>query len=253
MVYQRRRTGFRGRRRTVLSRLSRPKKGTAVQALAKQVATIKKSMKKDTETFNYMSDGQINVSGNFSTVSLCDFGNWTRIFGVAPDDENCNTIIWKSMGLDCYLTHQSTNDEEENVTYTVFLVSPKDEAGGTCYNPATGNLSLTAGAHYAYRDGIVTLNKKLFTIHKVKRFTLGNFGQNLNIAAGQKQYGNDMRWYWKLSLGRKIYAPTGNWRTLNGPTDTGKSLFMLVFNNNSGLDLEYPQLRYNGTHTIQTP
>lgn len=251
MVYRRFRPRRKIRSRSVLSRLTKPRRQTALQTLAKQVKSLKVSMKKDQEYLNYYTNIDSGVGSPLSYFQITRFNTWSRCFGTDPADDAQNTMIWKSSGIDCYLTHQNTNDEEENVTYTVFLVSLKDPIGGA-YDTSNGNLSLSDTIHYLTYGGQVMLNKKIFNIHKVKRFTLGNFGQNLNLAAGQKQYGNDMRWYWKVSPSARIVNPYGDWKGQGCTRDPSQAYYVLVFNNNSIADFESPRIQINMVHTVQT-
>lgn len=251
MVYRRFRPRRKLRARSTLSRLTKPMRQTAIQSLAKQVKTLKVAMKKDKEYLNYAHTYDAGVAQDLSYFQLSRFDNWSPVFGTTAGDSTQNAMIWKSSGIDCYLTHQSFNDEEENVTYTAFLVSLRDEIG-SAYSPTNGNLSLVANTHYTMWGGLVMLNKKVFKIHRVKRFTLGNFGQNLNLSAGQKQYGNDMRWYWKISPNAKIVNPSGDWKALGASQDPSKAYYVLIFNTNNILDGEYPQLRISQVSTVET-
>ena len=252
MVYRRFRPRRKLRTRSTLSRLTKPVRQTAIQTLAKQVKALKTSMKKDQQLISYSQTYDDNVGADLTYFQISRFSNWSDTFGAGGNDDDTNNVIWKSAGIDCYLTHQNTNDEEENVTYTCFLVSLRDEVGQG-YSPATGNLTLTSGQHYVSLAGMTMLNKKFFKIHKIKRFTLGNFGQNLNLSAGQKQYGNDMRWYWKIAPNAKIVNPTGDWRLLPASPDPSKAYYVLIFNNNSIADLESPRLKIQMVATVQTP
>ena len=62
--------------------------------------------------------------------------------------------------MDGYLSLENLiNDEENTVSFTMFLVSLKDEIGDA-FNTASGVLSLTANEHYYQQNGLCMLNKK---------------------------------------------------------------------------------------------
>jgi len=235
-------------------RVARMAKGktTSVQALAKAVSSIQRSMRTKCEYLNYTQSGDVGVSGDLTSVSLSDYANWVGCFGSGANDAEQNKIVHQSFGMDLRVTLENSINNEENTTgFTCMLVSLKDDVGAD-FNPSTSALSLSSPNHYVIREGMVLVNKKVFTIHKQKRFTLSNYGTALTASAAQTQYGTDMRWYWKLSPRKMIQNPYGDWKSLRSGGDPSKTYYLFIFNDNSSLDGENPALKYNIVHTVKT-
>lgn len=257
--YRRKRTY---RRKSTLKRLTKPRKTTAIQTLAKQVMGIKRQMKVERPLLNYQW-GTRQDPGGATGIALSQpityfqfsyVPGWGRIFGTSANDEECNSVIWKSFGMDL---HIRSFNETDQVNFTMFVVSLKKEAA-PFYNAATGALTLTDGQEYINTSatgsdtcaGLVMLNKRLFNIHYVKRFTLGNNGAALNISGAQTQFGTDRRFYAKFSPNRKITNPYGDWKAAT-PAEITDNYYLLIFNNNSTADAESPRMFLNTVHTVQ--
>lgn len=255
-VFRRKRTY---RRKSTLKRLTKPRKTTAIQTLAKQVMAIKRSMKQERQIVNYQQTagddiGQ-QIAHDLTWINLSQLSNWSAIFGASADDEENPSAIWKSFGLDVRFT---SYNEPSEVNFTVFIVRAKDSFA-PYINLLTGAAVFTAGTHYVNSSatggqvaaGLVMLNKKYFDILKIKRFTLSNHGTTLAQPSAQTQYGTDMRMYFKHSPNLRISNPSGNWKATPMPQDPSSCYFMLVFNNNLSADAENPRMFYNVVHTVQ--
>ncbi len=191
--------------------------------------------------------------GDVEVFKLSNISNWSAIFGTGADDGQANAMIHKSMGIDMYLTLENTVNEPDATQFTIFLVSLKDEfnSNSNNFNNTTGALTLASGFHYAVSGGLVMINKKVFNIHAVKRRVLTNHGTALTAPSAQTQGGTDMRCYIKYAPRKKIVAPYGNWSALACPGDPSKNYFLLVFNDNSALDLQSPKIQINVVHTVE--
>lgn len=255
-----RRSRYGGKRKSKLGALTK-KKSSAITTLANQIKSIKKTLKAETE---YLQYGNHTANGVIQSpayqINMNDFQNLQRIFGTTADDDTDNKIVRRSFGIDMYVTAESPNNEEETIHYTAFMVSLRDEANDlSLWNPLTGTLNLVQGTHYYDNAGLtagamVLLNKKYFKIHKTKRFTLTNNGTALVNPSAQTQYGTDCRWYWKMNTGNQVIqnsggVPGGNWKDMRAIPDPSKNYYILIFNDNSLVDLEYPELQYT---TVQT-
>lgn len=253
MPYYPRRRRMKRRVRKPIARLASGKPKTAIQKLAGAVARLQKKNASDAEylNFSYGVDGAQVIQPAYQ-YPLTFYQGMTPIFGVSSDDLEANKIIHKSVGMDIRVTLENfVNNEESTINFTTFLVSLKDDIG-TAFNPGTGALTLTANQTHYFNRGLVLLNKKMFNIHKVKRFTLTNFNQNLNTAAAQSQYGADQRWYWKVPLNKTIQNPIGNWKSLSSAQDPSKTYYVLIFNDNTDADFENPQVDISAVHTFKT-
>lgn len=236
------------KRSSALKKLTKPRRTTAVQQLAKQVLTLKRQFKRDQEYLNYAQTwSDYNLSSGYNALHLNDFSTWARIFGTSANDDTQNGCIWKSTGLDMKF---DIGNEPANVNFTVMLLHCKDTAKGLI--SAAGVLSLTAGDAYYTQSGLTMVNKKYFNILKIKRFSLGNNGQSAATSTAQTQFGTDRRYYMKFRPNKKIINPNGDWKNLAQSLDPSGNYYLVVFNDNSALDLEYPHITMNAVHTVQT-
>lgn len=228
-------------------------KSTDIQVLAKAVTKLQKQNKTECEYLDYgYSESDVPLVGPFYQVALSKPSGWSAIFGSGTNDAEANRIIHKKIAMECRVSLENlTNNEENTINMTVFLVSIKDDASGVL-NLSTGVLSLFDNVHYYQRNGLTFLNKKVFNIHKVKRFTLTNFGGSLDIAGAQSQFGADKRFYWKVPVNKTIVNAQGDWRSLVQVQDVSKSYHLLFFNDNASLDGENPTMNLTAIHTLKT-
>ena len=243
---------YQRKRKTTVAKMAKGKT-TSIQALAKSVRSLQLANKKQHQYQNYtVSESNVQLTNPFNAFNLCNFSGMTPIFGIDGDDDNNYKAVHQSYGMDCYLTLEHPASNEENTTqFTIFLVSLKDDIGDA-FNPATGALTLTSALHYYQQNGLCMLNKKCFNILKVMRKTLTNFGTSLGTAAAQSQHGVDCRFYIKQSPRSVITNVKGDWKQLSSAQDPSKQHYLLIFNDNSSLDGEYPTLTYNRVHTMKT-
>lgn len=239
-----------------LKRLTKPRKTTPIQILAKQVMAIKRSMKKEAQIVNYYQNGADvgqAISQEYYALNLSVCTSWANIFGSSADDNESPSAIWKSAGLDMLV---NSYNEASEVNFTLFLVRCKDVMA-PYINLSTGAVTLTNGTHYANSAsssqaaaGLVMLNKKYFDILKIRRFTLGNHGTTLGQPSAQTQFGTDIRMYMKFSPNTKLVNPNGNWKDVPAQ-DPSQTYLLLIFNNNSSADAENPRLFFNYVTTVQ--
>lgn len=232
--------------------MSRPRK-TAIQKLASAVRRLQMKNRSEAEylTFSYGVE-PTGIESPAYIYPLNFYQGMTPIFGVSADDLEANKIIHKSAGLDMRVTLENpVNNEESTIGFTAFLVSLKDDIG-TVFNPGTGGLTLTSNVTHYINQGMAMLNKKMFNIHRVKRFHLTNYNTALTASAAQTQYGTDCRWYWKVALNKTIQNPQGNWKSLSSALDPSKQYYVLIFNDNAVIDLESPTFTASAVHTFKT-
>lgn len=220
--------------------------------LAKQIQTIKQRLSKSMSYYNCGLTYSLPATGDYQYIRLNTINSSSSIFGTTiSEDFAVNKTRLVSLGVDNYVTLANTPlNEEEEVQYTYFLVSLKDEIG-TAFDPAIGALTLSSGTHYQKQGGMVMLNKKCFNIHTVKRFVLTNHGIDLGVNTAQTQHGTDKRFYRKISVGKDIINPTGSVATLETGLDPSKSYFALLFSNDSILDAEWGRWDINVVSTYK--
>jgi len=237
------------------SKLKKLAKGrqTNMQTLAKAVRQLQNKDRNEAEYLNYTQQFlDNNVDAPCRIVNLSDYSGMISTFGTSANDNEDNKIIHKSVGMHCRVSLENVvNNEESTIGFTAFLVSLKDEVGNV-YNNLTGGLTLTLGATHEIIQGMALLNKKIFNIHKTKKFTLTNYNQALISPAAQSQYGTDKRWYWRLPINKTITNPRGDWKQLGCALDPSKQYYLLIFNDNSSSDFESPTLSFVAVHTFKT-
>lgn len=250
MAYRARKVG--ARRVNGVKKIAKGKQSSAIVTLAKAVKTLQRKNRVEAEYLNYSQNiDNVNI-GTSLVQNLTYYSGFTRIFGTGTNDDEGNRIIHKGLGMDVRVTLENTvNNEEETTNFTCFLVSARDDIGGY-FLPGSGSLTLSEGITHSTQKGMVLLNKKMFNIHKMKRFTLTNFGTALTAPAAQSQYGADKRWYWRLPINKMVTNPAGDWKTLNSAQDPSKCYFLIVFSDNSTLDAESPSLNVSCVHTMKT-
>lgn len=226
-------------------------KSTKIQSLAKAVSRIQRSMRTNVEYLNYGQQGYFAPTNTPDVLNLSAFSSFSDLFGSSSNDDVANKIVHKSFGIDMYLTLESTVNEPDTTMFTIFLVSLKDSIG-PAFNSSTGALSLSNGQHYSIQGGMALLNKKCFTIHKTKRVVLSNHGTSLANPSAQTQGGTDWRHYWRIPVNKMITNPIGDWKALGTAQDPSKQYYLLVFSDNSGVDLQNPRFNYNIVHTMKT-
>lgn len=238
--------------RSKVGKLARGKT-TSIQALAKAVRSIQRRDRAQHQYLNYVQGStQFSITNPWSSVNLCNFSSMTAMFGSAADDETDNKIVHQSFKLDAYVSLENLlNNEEDTINMTAYIVSLRD-AIGDGFNPSSGALTLTNQVHYYSQDGLAMLNPKIFKIHRVWRKVLTNHGTALSGPSAQTQSGSDWRFSYKCSPRSMIQNPYGNWKAMASANDPSKQYYLIIFNNNSVVDLESPAVTYNVVHTMKT-
>lgn len=192
---------------------------------------------------------------SYAAIPLTKFSNWTRIFGTDADDETGKTAVLKGITG----RWQTASNEPDNRTYSIWVVSLKEEASSLLN--ADGTLaSLVSGNHYVSDSDRTLLNLKFFNVHYHKAQGLGvvpmqkaaygtGSGSVLNSPSVQNipaTTGSTMR-FGKFSIkpnsgkGIVLKNPVQDWKVAGNPKDVAKNYFILTFwSGDSSADLEYP-------------
>lgn len=230
-------------KRTGLKRKSYKKLRTLRQ-LTKAVSKITKIQSRSVNSICLGQQGTSNISTPYTAFQINNFVALTPLFGATAGDYNdVNKAFWKSLSIQFKL---ESWDEEENIQLTAFLVSLQKSASNM-YDSGTGTLAaLTANTHYYNNSGMCMLNKKIFKIHRIKTFTLGNNSAALTTSGAPMWSGTSLyQGYWKIKPNAYIRNPSGNFIGLNASLDPTQQYYIIVFNNNATGDLEHPRLTYN--------
>lgn len=226
--------------------------------LTKKVATLSAQVKKlnhvsyDQRTMVMAADTATNVVQPFYQYHVTGRMNtWAPIFGsAAVDVDNSEKVYVNEYKLDARLYQ---DNEPDRIFYTAFVVSLKDQAAdSTTFDPATGNLTLASGLHYAQTNtvGKVFLNPGFFTIHSYKRFYMG--GRAGDQSAPEVR---DISFTIKPKQ-RMIVNPKGNVfnnAAFTFPKDPSQNYYLLLFNDDLGADLQTNKINIGGIANIAVP
>ena len=215
-----------------------PKKTSVVKkvtALAKQVKKLN-TISYDKVMFKGYSQ-DTSVTQPFYQYHINNLtSSWTPIFGYDNADvSNANKIYVNEYKVDARLRQ---NSEGDLIYYTAFVVSLKDQgADSVTFDPATGTLTLQDGVHYTSlgAQGKVMVSKTFFNIHAYKRFYMGG-----RVGDQSAPVLKDLTFTIKPRQ-RLITNPKGNILGLGGlsfPKDPSQNYYMLLFNDDSGVDFQ---------------
>lgn len=229
-----------------------PKKSltTKVATLQKQVATLKKVSYETCSTYSTIATG-FNLTADYNTWNLSrlypNSSYSAPIFGTsATEISEVNKAYLNSK--DIYVSVRQAS-EPNFVRMSMFLVSLKDQAATTTlWDPASRQLVLTGGTDYVLplpATEQALLNPKSFTIHAVKRFTMGTEGAAGPMADTYAQ----RRFKFTIKPKQKLITnPVGNVfnnSLFSSPMDPSQNYFIILFNDNASLDLEFPKVDIN--------
>lgn len=275
--YQRR--GKRGTGKTGL-RIKKSVKpsGSNMAKLVKSVNQIKRRVSGAEKTLYYRfkvnstAPSGTNYSSELRTpynmYHLCNYntmvvGSGNAIFGSSATalDIKADRCRHEAITMDLYVSLENmlgTNSSEWNtVNFTCFLVSLKD-AIGSKFNASTGAVTLTGGDDYttvgtvaSVDGGYAYINPKIFKVHKSKRFTLSNFNQSPQTL-GLTNPPLAKQWQWKIYPNQTVVNSVGSWTDLACAPDPSKNYYVIIFNNNSGIDAENPTCLINCVSRIKT-
>jgi len=216
-----------------------------VAKLTKAVKVLKKTSVEPLTTASSTTSGE-NLSANFNTWNLSR---------MSPNSSYCIPIFGKnsteiSEVNKAYLQYKEVfvsirqASEPNLVRMSLFLVSLKDQgATATVMDPATRQLTLTPSADWVGGNGSeqVIINPKIFTTHAVRRFTMGFEGS----AGPEADTYSQKRFRFIIKPKQQLIEnPVGNvfnTSTFPSPTDPSQNYFLIIFNDNSALDLESPK------------
>lgn len=241
--------------------------GENLAKIAKQIKTLQRADRQGrAHVWCRLPYNGVLLQTNYNAFPLTDYfamvnnpGN--LVFQSSYEECKTNKVQHKSISTQCFVSLYNDSglgaSEGSSVSFSCFLVSLKDE-GANRVNYSTGALTLTGGTDYTTIgsiggvDGAMTyLNPKLFNIHKKKFFTLSNF-TTAPGATGQAYDPNLKReWRWNIAPNKVITSTTTPyWSDLPCGIDPSKTYYILIFNNNSAVDNEWPIARIQTLHHL---
>lgn len=209
--------------------------GRRKAASTKVVKTmIKKALAPHTQTIRLFSPiPSTNISESYQGFQLNPIQNSTRIFGTDANDMHANQAKHVRMDVDFVIRRGS---EHDGVQLTVYIVSPHNNCRDDLFDSNTGSLSLLSNQDYNITGGIAFVNPQTLKIHK--RWKIG-FPPG---AQGEVVYPMEKRKSFTFRPNNLIKNKGGDFSTLRCPYKPTHNYFMLIFNNNSAVDLEFPNI-----------
>lgn len=245
----------RGRRtlkKTLKSKSSISKSQSTISSLIKRVNTIDRRYKYSQQTIllgNFASNAALQ--NDFYVFNPMNFNASTLIFGTDSNDTTSNKAYHKSMTLQFRVSLENpANNEEETVGFTAMLVKLRDTIPDSKYDSATGALTMAPNADYYMTQGQSMINPKYFQIVKKSTFWLSNYGTALNAPSGQGML--TKQFTWRIKPNNYITNPLGDIKSLNAAPDPSKQYFLIIFNNNSQFDAEFPTVSINCVNSLRS-
>lgn len=250
MAYPRAGARRRGARSTVRSGY-KPKS----QAAKNRASIVKLGRQLDMKTqYNYYSFKLIDQALNNAPyiIPVMNVNGWTQTFDVTASttDKQLPQIVLKNIGFDFLITVDPLATKAES--FTVFYVG-LTKAGHAFFGGTVKNADMAAGQTHSQTgaDLNVMLNKQLFNIKKVMRFSLcaKNYNEQINYNPAEQK----KRVYHKESFNNTIKDTVSGWTSaadVNMPYYQKR--YWLIFRNN--LDNEVtqpdPKIHYQQMATI---
>jgi len=214
-----------------------------IKALTKKVGVLAKVSYDKVDTWSSYA-ANFNMTGPYNAFNLSRiYTACNPVWGYTVADlANSDKAYLNSKDIKIHVRQRS---EPNLIRYTMFVVSLKDQgATATLFDPATRSLNLVgSGQDYVtIASDMVMLNPEAFTVHHVKRFTMGYEGTQgpTSDTYSEKRFAFTIKPKQKL-----IHNPTGNLfnnSQFSSPVDPSQNYFVILFNDNSGTDLEFNQL-----------
>lgn len=223
-------------------------KSNTVAKLARDVRMLKAKQKVTLVKAAYGQQSGTDMGDPYNGTILSNYVNWDTLWpSTVTSVHQVRPIMrWKSTICDVNITLDNINNEEGQIQFSAFLLSPKDARGQVALSGTVP--TLVADQDYYTYAGKTFINLNAFTIHDMKRFTLtGGDGADMQADNITKRFRLKA-----IHKGKKVENVDGSWKSLARPGDPSDDLFLVVFNDNSIADLENPRMEWNVLHNVET-
>jgi len=218
-----------------------------ILALADRVGSLQSAVRIGRQISQYQTTYNANLSADVNSFDMVVPASWTNVFADPPAMEDANRVSLKHMKLDMLFT---TGSEPAPITYSVFLVTLKSETADQLMSIAGSGLTgLLSGAHYAKSGvygGLVHLNEQFFSVKKAWRFSTTE--QMVGSKdPGKQQSQTYKRFTYSCAFPRRLWSGRNQWRTAltSDRVASQAKMYLLIFNDNSQIDLQYPDVDVN--------
>lgn len=244
----RRSTGRRGgsTRRAIHGRPAAYKNQRGLYALTKKVNQMQRKVNTRNHQALFSKQHNSDLSSNYDQFEILvpkATVNETAMSQVFNTDSSILSRSLLKVKEITTIYQLNPNSEVENIDITVTCIAPKSrKVLSETYSEITGALSLVEGTDYVFVDGLALVNKLRWKVFHYKRTTVVSQDGDDNIALplpGNKGYFKLKNLNWQIGPNR-----TGNWDDIETNTmPYYMRLFMIVFNNNSVVDLQFPSFK----------
>lgn len=233
------------KRRRAPRKYTRRKRKASVKTVRAIVKRALRPMQKVVRLYQHYTWGQLIspvVIQNVSKINTAE-----QVFDTEPDDLHANQCKLLKKEMKIVIT---ADTEKDYCGISIYVVSLKNSVADADFDALTGVLNLTSGKHYKSGQGLTFVNPHYFNIMFRRDISFSNLSAT-NTSTGA--FSGSTRTYSKiLRLNHLIRNPVGNWHALNHPNKPSQNIYVLAFNNNSGLDLESPYIYINVLDTFVT-
>lgn len=178
---------------------------------------------------------------HLNPISLTNWTNNRIIFGTGTNDTHRNQAKHVSLYADICLRAGS---EDEGTNITAYIVSPKNGCKDSMFNSATGGLILVDNQDYTVANGQAFVNPASFHIHMRKKILFPPRTDNADPTATLYR-----RFHWKMRPNHIIKNERGDFMDLPVPQRPSHNYYLILFNDNSFADAEYPTCEFNCLNT----
>ena len=243
MPYGRRSSTFKRAPRRSYRPRTRYSTSKRVSTLTKRVNKLAYKQRQRSLPLIFKKNDDFNLAANYiNRLMVCPTGipgntAWTQVFGASANASESRCLTIKSIHMKYELT---AGDEESLINHTIVVVTPKSrKVLRETFNETTGALTMVSDQDYILENGMALVNKARWNVRYYKR----------HHTVQQPPAGSDITYPLKNNMG-SINLKKLNWgikNTQGAWTDvTTHELpyymrcFLVCFNNNSSIDLEYP-------------
>lgn len=216
--------------------------GKKVYTLTKKVNKLAYRQQTRTLPLMFKKNDDFNLSTHYvdrlmvTPTGVPGHTAWTQVFGASANASESRNLCIKSLHMKYELT---AGDEESLINHTIVMITPKSrKVLRETFNETTGALSLTSDQDYILENGMAILNKARWHIRYYKR----------HMTVQQPPAGSDITYPIKENMGSINLKLNWSIKNTQGPwTDVTTHelpyymrMFLVCYNNNSSIDLEYP-------------
>lgn len=209
--------------------------------IGKRLTKVERQEQQTIERAQFYQAFDKNMSTIYTKQNITPKFSWTEVFGANENLAESGTLVVDSMHMEYAVL---PNTEEALCDITVTVVTPKSQK---VYEETTGMTLFIQNTDYVYYDGLVLWNLKRFKLHHYKR-TQTVMQQNVTTDTETGSYtpliqkNNIGRC--KMNLNHKIKNTLGPWGDVaQDELPYYMHTVLVVFNNNSALDVNYPNIK----------